>query len=237
MNIAVIFAGGTGQRMNISSAPKQFLEYRGKPILVYTLEKFQQHPEIDAIVVVMLREWIDRTRQLVESYALSKVAAVIPGGETGFLSRCFGVRKAKELYPLDSIILMHDGVRPLIDAATISRDIAMVKAKGSAITVAPAIETIAVKSESGEVGEILDRSVCQMAKAPQCFRLGDLALAHEKAYAEGKTDFIDCAFLMQHYGYPLHTVEGRSDNIKITTPIDFYLFGAYVEANEHENDC
>ena len=234
MNIAVIFAGGTGQRMSNASVPKQFLEYRGKPILVYTLEKFQRHPSVDALIVVMLQEWIENTQRLIREYGLSKVSAVIPGGETGFLSRYRGVMKAKELYPADSVILMHDGVRPLIDADTIDRDIACVREKGSAITVAPAIETVAVKTDSGEVGQILDRSVCQLAKAPQCFYLGDLALAHEKAFAEGKTDFIDCAFLMQHYGYALHTVEGRSDNIKITTPIDFYLFGAYVEANEHE---
>lgn len=233
MNIAIIFAGGTGQRMQSSSVPKQFLEYAGKPILVYTLEQFQHHPEIDGIVVVMLPDWIDYTRKLIDKYELNKVAAVISGGETGFLSRYNGVVKAAELYPENSVLLIHDGVRPLIDADTISRNIASVKQFGSAITVAPAIETIAVKGEKGEVGKIIDRSLCQMARAPQSFLLKDLADAHRRAKDENLTDIIDTAFLMQHYGYTLKTVEGKPDNIKITTPIDFYLFGAYLEARKN----
>lgn len=233
MNVTMIFAGGTGQRMQSSSVPKQFLEYVGKPILVYTLEQFQHHPQIDGIIVVMLPDWIEHTWELVKKYQLDKVAAVIPGGETGFLSRCNGVKKAAELYPEDSVLLIHDGVRPLIDADTISRNIASVKQFGSAITVAPAIETIAVKGKNGEVGQIIDRSLCQMARAPQSFFLKDLTQAHRKAKAEGLTDMIDTAFLMQHYGHTLKTVEGKLDNIKITTPIDFYLFGAYIEAREN----
>lgn len=233
MNIAVIFAGGTGQRMRAGAVPKQFLEYQGKPILVYTLERFQHHPEIDGIVVVMLPDWIDHTEKLIDKYGLNKVAAVIPGDETGFLSRYNGVMKAAELYPEDSVLLIHDGVRPLIDADTISRNIASVKQFGSAITVAPAIETIAVKGEDGEVGRIIDRSLCQMARAPQSFLLKDLADAHRRAKDENLTDIIDTAFLMQHYGYTLKTVEGKPDNIKITTPIDFYLFGAYLEARKN----
>ena len=236
MNIAIIFAGGTGQRMSIATIPKQFLTLRDKPILVYTLEQFQQHPEIDGIVIVMLKDWIGHTEELIEKYNLNKVKAVIPGGETGFLSRYNGVMKASELFPADSVALIHDGVRPLIDAETISRDIASVKKYGSAITVAPAIETIAVKNEDGEVGQIIDRSKCQLAKAPQCFYLGDLKQTHQRALDEGLTDFIDTAFLMQHYGHTLRTVEGKSDNIKITTPIDYYLFGAYIEARENGND-
>ena len=169
MNIAVIFAGGTGQRMNTRTKPKQFLELHGKPILVYTLEQFQKHKEIDAIVLVMLESWIEYCKALVEQYRLSKVVSIVPGGSTGQQSICHGVKKAAELFPMESVVLIHDGVRPLIDYDTISRNIACVKKNGSAITVSPAIETTVIKNEQGLVGDIIERSRCQLAKAPQSF--------------------------------------------------------------------
>lgn len=144
MNIAVIFAGGAGRRMNTTSLPKQFLELHGKPILVYTVEQFQRHEMIDGIIIVMLKEWIEYCQKLVERYRLDKVAAVVQGGETGQESIFHGLDKAHELYSPDDIVLIHDGVRPLVDHDTITRNIECVKAHGTAITVAPAIETIAI---------------------------------------------------------------------------------------------
>lgn len=233
MNIAVIFAGGTGQRMNTKAKPKQFLELHGKPILVYTLEQFQKHSEIDAIVLVMLESWIDYCKTMVERYRLTKVKAIVPGGSTGQESIYNGVQKATELYPMDSIVLVHDGVRPLIDEDTITRNIACVKEHRSAITVSPAIETTVLKSENGLVENIIERSRCQLAKAPQSFLLKDLWKAHCLAREEGKINYIDSACLMQHYGYELHTVEGSPENIKITTPSDFYTFRALEDAREN----
>ena len=166
MNVAIIFAGGTGQRMNIKTRPKQFLELYGKPIIIYTLEHFEEHEQIDGIIVVCVKEWIDYCQGLVDKFRISKVVSIIPGGETGMLSRYEGVKKAAELYSGDTICLMHDGVRPMIDHDTISRNIDSVNKHGSAVTVAPAIETIAVKGTDNKVGEIIDRSKCQMAKAP-----------------------------------------------------------------------
>ncbi len=233
MNIALIFAGGTGQRMNTRTKPKQFLELHGKPILVYTLEQFQKHDEIDAIILVMLESWIDYSRTLIEQYHLTKVTAVVPGGSTGQESIYNGVKTASELFPMESIILIHDGVRPLVDGETISRNIACVKQNGSAITVSPAIETTVVKNEQGMVGDIIERSRCQLAKAPQSFLLHDLWNAHCKAIDDGNLNFIDSACLMRHYGYPLYTIEGSPENIKITTPSDFYIFRALEDAREN----
>lgn len=233
MNIAVIFAGGTGQRMNTKALPKQFLELHGKPILVYTLQQFQQHKEIDGIVLVVLAEWIEHCSKLIEQYQLTKVAAIVPGGKTGQESIYNGISKASELYPSDSIVLVHDGVRPLIDAETITQNIACAKLHGTAITVSPAIETIVMKGQENEVGEILERNRCQVAKAPQSFVLGQLLNAHEQARKEQRQDFIDSACLMRHYGYKLYTVEGKPENIKITTPSDFYTFRALVDAIEN----
>ena len=233
MNIAVVFAGGVGHRMNSKTRPKQFLELHGKPILVYTLEEFQKHEEIDGIVLVVLNEWIEYCRQLKSRYQLDKIAAIVPGGATAQESAFNGLVKASELFSEDSIVLIHDGVRPLIDHETIHKDIECVKLHGTAITVSPAIETVTIKGENGEVGQIIERSKCEMAKAPQCFYLKDILAAHKKAREEQNTSFIDSATLMQHYGHALYTVVGTPENIKITTPGDFYIFRAIIDAREN----
>lgn len=190
MNIAVIFAGGTGQRMNSRTKPKQFLLVHGKPIIIYTLEAFDQHPDIDAIVVVCLKEYIDVLEQLITKFGVGKIAAIVPGGSSGQESIRNGVDKANRLYPADSVVIVHDGVRPLIDQQTITDCIVSVKKNGSAVTVVPATETI-VQSEDGVITNIIDRKQCQLARAPQCFRLGELHDAHHKAVEEGLGDFID----------------------------------------------
>ncbi len=233
MNVAVIFAGGTGQRMNTRTKPKQFLELHGKPIIIYTLEQFDNHELIDGIIVVCVEKWIPYCEDLIRKFGISKVDAVIPGGETGMLSRYEGVKKASELYEKNAVCLMHDGVRPLIDHDTITKNIESVKTYGSGVTVAPAVETIAVKDADNKVGKIIDRSRCQLAKAPQSFYLGDMLEAHQRMVEEGITDCIDTAYLMQHYGFPVYTVEGSPENIKITTPTDFYIFRALIDAREN----
>ena len=233
MNIAIIFAGGAGRRMNTTSRPKQFLELHSKPILIYTLELFQHSNSIDGIILVMLEDWIPYTEELIDKYRVDKVKDVIPGGETGQDSIYHGLKRAHELYSEDSVVLIHDGVRPLVDVETIEKCIDCVKKHGSAITVAPATETIALIGEENRVGKIIPRKDCQLAKAPQCFRLGELYQAHLMARKSGNNDFIDSASLMQHYGYKLHTVLGPIENIKITTPGDYYIFRAISDAREN----
>ncbi len=233
MNIAIIFAGGAGQRMNTRTKPKQFLELHGKPIIIYTLEHFQKHKWIDGMIVVCIREWIDYCRELVTKYQLTKVVDVIPGGDTGQQSIYYGVSCAKSLYEKDTVILIHDGVRPLVDEDIITKIIEGVKMKGSAITVSPVVETIVMKGKNGEISQIIDRSLCQLAKAPQGFFLGDIFEAHQKALKEEKSDFIDSASLMKHYGHTLFAVEGSEENIKITKPSDFYIFRAIEDAREN----
>lgn len=231
-NIAVIFAGGTGKRMNTKSKPKQFLELHGKPILVYTLEQFNNHIEIDGIVLVVLEEWITYCQKLVEKFRLDKVKAIVAGGDSALSSQKNGLLKAQELYAKDSVVLIHDGVRPLVNEETISKNIASVKQYGTAITVTPAIETITIKNETGEVGQIIERSKCELARAPQSFYLKDILAAHRNAEGDG-LQFIDSASMMKHYGHSLYTVEGSPENIKITTPSDFYIFRALVDAREN----
>ena len=220
MNIAVIFAGGTGTRMNTKSKPKQFLEMHGKPVLIYTLENFENHPMIDSIVLVCLGSWIEYTAALLKKFGITKVAKIVPGGDSGQESIYHGVKTAQELYGGDNVVLIHDGVRPLINEETITHCIASVK--------------IFLKNEeNNRVGQIFDRSRCEMAKAPQCFKLQEIYEAHKKAQAEGINAFIDSASLMQYYGHELFTVEGPAENIKITTPSDFYVFRAIMDAREN----
>ena len=233
MNTALIFAGGTGQRMKSVTKPKQFLELYGKPIIIYTIELFEYNDEIDGIVVVCLESWIPYLEKLLDKFQIKKVKAIVPGGESGQASIRNGVNKLSQLYPEDSIVLIHDGVRPLITNQTITDNIAMVKKCGNCITTAPAIETIALKTDTELVGDIIERSKAVMARAPQSFYLKDIKKSHDLAVAEGREDFIDSACMMKHYGHALHIVEGPAENIKITTPTDFYCFRAITDSREN----
>lgn len=236
MNIALIFAGGTGVRMNSKSKPKQFLELHGKAIIIHTLEVFERHKEIDAIVVVCLEDWIGYLEDLIKKAYLDKVVKIVSGGKNSQESQYRGLNAVKELYDTDqeTIVLIHDGVRPLVDEETISKNIKSVQEHGSAITVTPAIETVIMVDDQKMVERVVDRSACRVAKAPQSFYFRDIFTAHERAIAENKLNFIDSASLMIHYDFKLHTVDGLSENIKITTPSDFYIFRAMWEAKENK---
>ena len=233
MNIALIFAGGSGTRMNSKARPKQFLQFFGKELIIHTLENFQNHQEIDAITIVCIEDWISYLNKLLSKYDISKVKTVVAGGKTGQESIYKGLCATNEYAEKDSIVLVHDGVRPFINEDVISACIKSVKEHGSAITTVPATETI-VTTENNKIATITDRSKCQLARAPQCFYLNDLLSAHEKAIKDGNLNMIDSASLMQHYGHDLYTVQGNVDNIKITTPADFYTFKALYEVRENQ---
>ena len=232
-NIAVIFAGGSGTRMNTKSRPKQFLEFRGKPIIIYTLELFDNHSEIDGIVVVCLEEWIPYLEKMLRKFEISKVVQVVPGGETGQDSIFFGLRAASMRYSLDSVVLIHDGVRPLITEETITDNIECVKRFGSCITCVPATETFIVSRQDGGL-DIPPRKASLIARAPQSFILSDILSAHQRALSENRHDFIDSCSMMSHYGYKLHTIMGPMENIKITTPTDYFIFKAMVDVHENQ---
>lgn len=230
---ALIFAGGVGNRMNSVAKPKQFLQLYGKEIIIHTLENFQNNPFIDNIVVVCKDNWIDFLKKLLKKYDIDKVRWIVPGGETGQLSIFNGLCELEKHVEKDSVVLVHDGVRPFISDILINDCIESVKQFGSAVTVVPAIETI-VTLECGEIKTITDRDKCYYAKAPQAFSLNDLLVCHRKVMAEGITNMIDSASLMKYYGHSLHTVPGDYDNIKITTPTDYYTSRALYEVRENK---
>ena len=234
MNTALIFAGGAGRRMHSAGKPKQFLELHGKPIIIHTLEHFDRHPEIDAIAVVCIAGWIDYLKDLLIRFHIKKVRWIVPGGETSQESTRAGLGILEaNCDPRDTIVLIHDGVRPLITEKLISDNIAAVKEYGNAITAAPAIETIITVDGNEDVTELIDRQSCRLARAPQSFYLSDIIAMHQKAMADNYDKMIDSASLMIHYGVKLHLVEGPAENIKITTPSDFYIFKAIQEAREN----
>lgn len=232
-NIAVIFAGGIGKRMNSKAVPKQFLKLHGKDIIIHTLENFEMHKDIDGIVIACVEDWIPYLKKILKKFDITKVKDIVPGGKTGQESIYNGLAAAKERYGEEAVVLIHDGVRPLIEEKTITDCIASVREKGSAITVAPAIETIIRVEENETIKDVIERSECLMARAPQAFKLNEILAAHDQAQKEGKYDFIDSASLMRYYGHTLSIVEGPVENIKITTPMDFYTFRALYEAKEN----
>lgn len=231
MNIAVIFAGGVGSRMGLGDRPKQFLEVDGKPIIIHTLEPFQKHSDIDAIVIACLNDWINYLWELVNYYGLTKVSSIVSGGSTGQLSIYNGLKAAAKLYGTkNNIVLIHDGVRPVIDKKLISENIEMVKKRGSAISSSKVIETIIVSDEEKKVREVVDRSHSWIAKAPQSFFLEDVIEIEKAAIESGDINQIDTCTLMSKYGYPINIVECSKQNIKITTFEDMnnyqYIYNA-----------
>ena len=242
MNIAVIFAGGVGKRMRTGGLPKQFLEVEGKPILAHTLLVFQAHENVDAIVLVMASGWLDRAQSVVDDYQLNKVVRIVEGGATGQESIYHGLIAARELADGngldDAIVILHDGVRPVIDHDTISANIQGVLDHGSAITCVPCTETVVMVNEEGDrVIRIVEREKTRIAKAPQSFYLNDLLLAHERARQLGRNDVIDSCTMMQLYGAVTPSViQGSSKNIKVTTPEDYYTLQTLLRLQAGELD-
>lgn len=233
-NIAAIFAGGSGVRMNTKSRPKQFLELNGKPIIIYTLELFDNHPEVDAIVVACIESWIPFLKKMLRKFEINKVVDIVAGGQTGQDS-IYNALCAAERYvgDDDATVMIHDGVRPLITEQTITSNLRTVEAYGSCITCVPATETFIVTQPDGSLN-IPSRANSLIARAPQSFKLKDIIAAHRQAIADNRHDFIDSCTMMSHYNHHLATVMGPMENIKITTPTDYFLFRAMVKVHEDQ---
>lgn len=231
----VIFAGGVGSRMRGARVPKQFLELGGKPIIAHTVDHFEQHSMIDGIVIVCVESGMEHMREIVDKAHYQKVLSIVPGGKTGQDSIFNGLDELSRLGVTNnnSIVLIHDGVRPLIDEQTITDCIESVANNGATATVAPSSETI-IEEHDGVVCRVVDRSRCKLARAPQGFNFVELYSEHLRAREEGRHDFIDSISLMSHYGHKVHTVEGPADNIKVTTQRDFFAFKGFMDYKEME---
>ena len=225
MNIAIIFAGGVGSRMGGNAVPKQFLRVDDVPIIVHTLQIFQNHDDIDKIYIAMLESYIPKMKRLVKIYDLSKVCAIVPGGATGQDSIYNALTKAAEENPADSIVLIHDGVRPILTEQVITNNIEGVRDFGSAITTIPCTETIVVSHDGLSSISIPPRKDLYKAQAPQSFILQDIIDAHNQVRntPERYDNLVDSCSIYFKLNKPLHFVQGNLGNLKVTTPNDFYI--------------
>jgi len=233
MNTALIFAGGTGQRMNARAKPKQFLELHGKPIIIYTLEHFEFHPEIDRILIVCLESWMSELQHRLNQYGFEKIFQVIPGGNGGHESIYKGLKALESVCKPDDIVLIHDGVRPLINEELISENIANAKISGAVITAEPASESLIYSQNGQHVDKVPHRSSMYVAKAPQTFQYGLIWELYQRAYSEG-IPTVDSSHLCSLYDVEMQLVRSTPNNIKITTPADYYIFRALYEAMENQ---
>jgi 2-C-methyl-D-erythritol 4-phosphate cytidylyltransferase len=227
MNIALITAGGSGQRMG-REIPKQFIQVHDKKIIVHTIENFENHPDIDAIALVCIETWLSFLKVLLKKHGIKKVKWIVPGGVSRQESIFNGLSAMSRDIPGGAVVLIHDGVRPLITRTLISDCIETVAIYGNAITVAPETETPVVLNNMGQIENIIKRDKCYHARTPECFRFSEIWEIHQKARNEG-IDMIDNSSLTRHYGFVLHAVQGPPDNIKITTPADVYVFRALYD--------
>lgn len=236
MNIAIIFAGGSGTRMKTHGLPKQFLKVEGKPIIIKTLEYFEKNDEIDKIYIACKPDWIDYLNEELQNYNIKKVAKVVPGGETGQDSIYNGLSAARKENPEDSIVLIHDGVRPFITQELITQNIRDVKEFGSSITSTPCYETAIVSRDGENIQDVPSRDIMYTAQAPQCFFLGDILKVHEEVRnSEQKYNgIVDSCNLMRSRGYNVHLTLGPRNNIKVTTPTDYYVIQALYKYEEDE---
>lgn len=235
MNIAAIFAGGRGVRMG-SGIPKQFLEINGEPVLVHTLELFQEHDMIDKIYVSVLKEYIEKTRRLVKRFQLDKVVSIIPGGETAQDTIYQLLKEVERENGDDSIVLIHDGVRPFVSYDTIKNNIESVKEHGNAITTTSCFETILLSEDSVNVDKVPYRKNTYAAQAPQSFYLKDIIAAHDEIRKINPSyeDMVDACTIMTTLGKEVHMIPGNRGNIKVTTPEDVYMFRALLNYKENE---
>jgi len=233
MNVALIFAGGVGSRMNSKALPKQFLEINGKPVIIHTLEHFENHPDIDAIAVALIGGWHDHFKALLQRYGMQKVRWVVEGGATGQASRHKVLKAVAQECDRDSVVLFHDGVRPLISQQLITDNIEAVLAHGSAITCTKFNETVTVVHDRA-ITDVIPRDHIYAAQAPQSFRLGEILSLYDRAVLDGEFDSIDSCSLMQRYGHHLYAVEGPRSNIKVTTAEDFYVCRTFFQLLENQ---
>lgn len=187
MNIAMVIAGGSGNRMH-QDIPKQFLTVNEKPVIIYTLEVFQRHPAIDEVVVVCIEGWEQVLWAYVKQFNLTKVSAIVKGGNCGQNSIYRGLVEIGREHKPDDIVLVHDAIRPMVSEEIISDCISKTVEYGSAIACIPCAEVMLVTENQKSSGQVFDRDHLKRTQTPQGFRLGRLREMHEKALAQGITD-------------------------------------------------
>lgn len=235
MNVAMIIAGGKGVRMN-QDIPKQFLNIQDKPVIVYTMQAFQQHPEIDAILVVCIDGWQEILKAYARQFNITKLKWIVTGGENGQESIHNGLVELEKYCEGDDLILVHDGIRPNVSQEIISNCIAVCRMHGSAITVIPCAEAMLLREEENgkNAKALVSRDSLARTQTPQAFPLKSLLWAHEEAKKKGIDNSIASCTLMVELGETVHFCPGSEKNIKITTTEDIEIFKALLMAKKDD---
>ena len=234
MNIALVIAGGSGNRMG-QDIPKQFMYIDGAPIIIYTLKAFEQHPDIDAIAVVCLKGWETVLQSYANQYLITKLEWIFPGGNTGMESIHNGIFGLKEAgCSDDDLVLIHDAVRPLLLQDIISSNIAICKAYGYAVTGIKCREAILESDDGFTSSTSIPRDTLIRTQTPQTFFLGNIISAHEEAKVEGIVNSVSSCTLIAELqtNREMHIVPGSEKNIKITTIEDLEIFKALLHTNK-----
>lgn len=233
MNIALIIAGGSGARMH-QDIPKQFINVNDKPVIVYTLEAFQKHPNIDAIEVVCIDGWHDILRAYCKQFNITKLDNIVSGGKNGQDSIRNGVMDIASRHNKDDIVLIHDAIRPMVSEEIISDCIRVCTLNGNAITVIPCAEAMLVTSDGESAVEQENRDHLKRTQTPQAMHLGDLVELHQEALNKGITSSVATCTLLIEMGRKVYFSSGSEKNIKLTTPEDIDIFKALLKSKRAE---
>jgi len=234
VTVAVILAGGVGNRLN-APVPKQFIKVGEKPVIVYTLEKFNVNPDIDAIVVPCLEPYVEEVKSYREKYGIEKLLRVIPGGET-FLDSCRVAADAiADICGKGDIYIMHMAVAPMVDDEVISDCVQVAKEKGNAFSADPSYKCMCEMTSPGESSKYLDREIIFALNTPQAFEYSKLMELFNSAGSikEGLDYDPHLSTLYQLQGETIYFSKGKATNIKITTKEDLELFASYTKMEQH----
>lgn len=229
MNIALIIAGGSGARMN-QDIPKQFLNVYDKPVIVYTMEAFQKHDEVDSICVVCLDGWHEMLKAYARQFGITKLDIVVSGGKNGQASIRNGIEAIEKCFDGDDLVLVHDAIRPMISSKIISENIEVCRKYGNAVTVIPCQEAMVESFDKISSHNSIPRDILFRTQTPQTFKLKDLIALHREADEKNITNSIASCTLMAELGHEIYFASGSEKNIKLTTTDDLEIFKALLKS-------
>lgn len=233
MNIALIIAGGVGARMQ-QDIPKQFITVNEKPIIVYTMEAFQMHSEIDEIAVVCIGGWEKILAAYAKQFNITKLSYIIPSGDNGQSSIRNGVFELEKHFQVNDLVLVHDAIRPMVSQEIISDCIVKANLYGNAITAIPCAEAMLQSVDGIEADDTFPREKLKRTQTPQAFQIGELAQLHKDALKAGITNSVASCTLMIEMGKKVYFSSGSEKNIKLTTVDDIDIFRALLLAKRSE---
>lgn len=232
MTVALLTAAGSGIRMG-QDIPKQFIHVENKPILIHTMAAFQEHPLVDAILVVTIPSWVDVVQAYANQFNITKLRWIVPGGQTGQESIYNGLKKLSEELKADDVVMVHDGNRCMVSSEIISNSLATFKKYGSAVAAIPCVEAVFRSNDDGISSTMsIPREQLFRTQTPHTYTLGKLLWAHDEAQKQSITETAASCTLMQQLGETVYFSKGSEENLKITTIEDMMIFKALLHTKK-----